>query len=79
MGFLAHSVLKDVKLPCIFALQTEKLEQMQEGEPIKIRGKLVAYKDQLQYEHLDPGTYTYVLILDIQFIMYIRQLRKQVI
>ena len=62
--FIRNYQLKDAKLPCIFALQTEKLEQMQEGEPVKIRGKIVAYKDQLQYEHLDPGTYTYVLICE---------------
>ena len=38
--FIRNYQLKDAKLPCIFALQTEKLEQMQEGEPVKIRGKL---------------------------------------
>lgn len=62
--FIRNYQFKDAKLPCIFELQTEKLEQMQEGEPVRIQGELAAYEDQLQYEHLEPGTYTYVLTLE---------------
>ena len=52
--------LKDAKLPCIFALQTDKVDQMQEGEPVRIQGELAAYEDQLNLTFSLPESLTYL-------------------
>lgn len=64
IGIFLNLCFMDNSHSIIFAIHTEKIKKLPDGEPVNIQGKMIEYEDKLYYENFEQGNYTFKLFLE---------------